>query len=147
MIGLSLIHIYGVQPAYINGGAKGLDIVKIIAGSDKVETSEFLANTSHVSAGQGCIIDNAEDMAEKEQEDNGLASKLLGGASEIRHLIITEADDEVHSLGNMICDTIKAAIKPAHGWSAEIPCLLYTSGACKAKAMEIAIAGPATALA
>lgn len=111
----------GVQPAYINGGAKGLDIVKIIAGSNKVETSEFLANTSHVSAGQGCIIDNAEDMAEKEQEDNGLAAKLLGGASEIRHLIITEADDEVHSLGNMICDTIKAAIKPAHGWNAEIP--------------------------
>ena len=106
----------GVQPAYINGGINSLDIVKIIAASDKIETSEYLPNTSHVSAGQGCIIDNAEDLAVKETEDNGLSAKLLGGAQEVRHIIMEEKDDEIHSLGNMICDTIKAAIKPANGW-------------------------------
>lgn len=106
----------GVQPAYINGGLGSLDIVKIIAASDKIDVSEYLPNTSHVSAGQGCIIENAEELAVKESEDNGLAAKLLGGAQEVRHIIMEEKDDEIHSLGNMICDTIKAAIKPASGW-------------------------------
>ena len=104
------------RQAYINGGLGSLDIVKIIAASDKIAASEYLPNTSHVSAGQGCIIENAEELAVKESEDNGLAAKLLGGAQEVRHIIMTEKDDEFHSLGNMICDTIKAAIKPATGW-------------------------------
>jgi len=110
----------GTQPSGINNGIPFLDILKVVTGSEKIAVSEYLPNTSHVAPGQGCIIDNAEELMDKGGDAaTSVFRKVIAAGNNAKgfQFSITENHEcEIEALGNMICDTIKAAIKPASGW-------------------------------
>ncbi len=111
----------GTQPSGINNGIPFLDLLKVITGSEKIASSQYLPNTSHVAQGQGCIIDNAADLMEDgDQAETSVFRKVIAAGNHAKgfQFSITEQDEcEIEALGNMVCDTIKAAIKPAAGWA------------------------------
>lgn len=112
----------GTQPSGINNGIAFLDILKVVAGSDKIAVSEYLPNTSRVAPGQGCIIDNAEELMDNgpaEAETSYFRKIIAAGnnAKGFQFSIMKDEECEIEALGNMVCDTIKAAIKPASGWA------------------------------
>lgn len=110
----------GTQPSGINNGIAFLDILKVVTGSEKIAASEYLPNTSHVAPGQGCIIDNAEELMDNggEAETSYFRKIIASGnnAKGFQFSIMQDEECEIEALGNMVCDTIKAAIKPAGGW-------------------------------
>ncbi|WP_434512521.1 alkaline phosphatase family protein [Desulfitobacterium sp. AusDCA] len=110
----------GTQPSGINNGIPFLDILKVVAGSEKLTVSEYLPNTSHVAPGQGCIIDNVEDLMDNGSEaETSYFRKVISSGNNSKGFQFSIMKDEecgIEALGNMVCDTIKAAIKPASGW-------------------------------
>ena len=115
----------GTQPSGINNGIPFLDILKVVTGSEKIAKSEYLPNTSHVAPGQGCIIDNTEELMEDAgggAETSEFRKAIAAGdkSTGFSFSIMEDNECEIEALGNMICDTCKAAIKPAGGW-AEAP--------------------------
>ena len=115
----------GTQPSGINNGIPFLDILKVVTGSEKFAKSQYLPNTSHVAPGQGCIIDNTEELMEDtggRAETSEFRKAIAAGdkSTGFSFSIMEDNECEIEALGNMICDTCRAAIKPADGW-AEAP--------------------------
>lgn len=111
----------GTQPSGINNGISFLDILKVVTGSEKIADSEYLPNTSHVAPGQGCIIDNAEELMDNGSDaETSVFRKVIAAGNNAKGFqfsIMHDEECEIEALGNMVCDTIKAAIKPASGWT------------------------------
>lgn len=108
----------GLQPSSINGGVAGVDLVKLLFATDKIEKLEFLANTAHITAGAGCIIDDVDQLIEDEKELGTLKAAISSGhkAKNITNIITCEEENEVNTLMQMVADTIKSPIKEANGW-------------------------------
>lgn len=107
----------GTQPQTINTGVARVDISKIVIASEKIEEAQFLPNTSTISPGAGCIIDNVEDLMEDDGEVSYLRAAITAGAKTIKNIITCEEENEIHVLAKMIADTVKSPIKPATGWA------------------------------
>jgi predicted AlkP superfamily phosphohydrolase/phosphomutase len=111
----------GTQPSGINNGIPFLDILKVVSGSEKITASEYLPNASYVAPGQGCIIDNAEElMGGGGDATTSVFRKVIAAGNNAKGFsfsITEEKECEIEALGNMVCDTIKAAIKPASAWA------------------------------
>lgn len=106
----------GMQPSAVNAGIAGIDATKLIFASEKLQAVEFLPDTAEIAPGAGCIIDNVEELMEDTSEKNDVL-KAASGGHDLRNIILTEADDEIHSLMQMNADTIKSPIKAAVGWA------------------------------
>ncbi len=107
----------GTQPQTINTGIAGIDISKIVVASDKFTEVQFLPNTSTITPGAGCIIENVEEMLEDDGEVSYLRAAISSGAKVIKNIITCEEENEVNVLAKMIADSVKSPIKEAAGWA------------------------------
>ncbi|CDX00657.1 Type I phosphodiesterase / nucleotide pyrophosphatase [Desulfitobacterium hafniense] len=107
----------GTQPQTINTGIAGIDISKIVVASDKFEELQFLPNTSTITPGAGCIIENVEELMEDDGEVSYLRAAISSGAKVIKNIITCEEENEVNVLAKMIADSVKSPIKEAAGWT------------------------------
>ncbi|WP_073031062.1 alkaline phosphatase family protein [Desulfosporosinus lacus] len=107
----------GTQPQTINTGIAGVDISKIVVASDKFEEAQFLPNTSTITPGAGCIIENVEELLEDDGESSYLRAAISSGAKVIKNIVTCEEENEIHVLAKMIADTVKSPIKEAVGWA------------------------------
>ncbi len=107
----------GTQPQTINTGIAGVDISKIVVASDKFKEAQFLPNTSTITPGAGCIIENVEELLEDDGETSYLRAAISSGAKVIKNIVTCEEENEIHVLAKMIADTVKSPIKEAVGWA------------------------------
>ncbi|MCB8816705.1 alkaline phosphatase family protein [Desulfosporosinus shakirovi] len=107
----------GTQPQTINTGIAGVDISKIVVASDKFKEAQFLPNTSTITPGAGCIIENVEELLEDDGESSYLRAAISSGAKVIKNIVTCEEENEIHVLAKMIADTVKSPIKEAVGWA------------------------------
>jgi len=106
----------GAQPSTVNSGVAVCDMLKIVVASEELNELQFLPNTTTLPKGMGCIIENVDDIAEEELKTNAFKD-ALGKGHAIKNIITCAEENEIHTLGQMVADSIKSPIKEASGWN------------------------------
>ncbi len=109
----------GTQPASVNGGIATIGMAEFLEAREEIENLTYEANQEKLAAGVGCIIDDVEDMLQKDKdkEDDFRKSVInADGSKGIRNIVLTEKDTEVEVLINLPFEKILSPLKPAKGW-------------------------------
>ena len=107
----------GTQPMAVNAGIAVVDILKIVVASENLKELQFLPNTTTISAGTGCIIDDVENLIEQKLEMTTFKASVSAGSKVIKNIITCAEENEVNSLMEIIADSVKSPIKEAKGWA------------------------------
>lgn len=106
----------GAQPTAVNSGVAVIDMLKIVIASDKFKEGQFLPNTTTLPKGAGCIIEDVDNLMEEELKSNAFKESLAKGLA-IKNIITCTEENEIHTLGQMMADSVKYPIKEATGWA------------------------------
>ncbi|MDR0434598.1 MAG: alkaline phosphatase family protein [Gracilibacteraceae bacterium] len=107
----------GTQPQTVNTGVARVDISKIVIAADNYDKLEFMPNTSTISPGAGCIIEDVDNLLEDDGEVSYLRAAITSGSKIIKNIITCEEENEINVLAKMIADTVKSPLKDAAGWA------------------------------
>ena len=94
-------------------------MAEFLEAREEIENLTYEANQEKLAAGVGCIIDDVEDMLQKDKdkEDDFRKSVInADGSKGIRNIVLTEKDTEVEVLINLPFEKILSPLKPAKGW-------------------------------
>ena len=111
----------GTQPTAINMGTSIVDWEKLGMASENVPELIFSAHDAPSGGVNGCVITGLEKTIASDEDGplNGADSlkSILGGGREHTTLVMSEAENEVATLGNITVDVCNSPIKPAQGWA------------------------------
>ena len=111
----------GTQPTAINMGTSIVDWEKLGMASETVPELIFSAHDAPSGGVNGCVITGLEKTIASDEDGplNGADSlkSILGGGREHTTLVMSEAENEVATLGNITVDVCNSPIKPAQGWA------------------------------
>ena len=111
----------GTQPTAINMGTSLLDWEKIGMADENLTQVRFQSHAAPSGNVNGCVITDLEDYIATDAEiaANGSDSlKAILNGKVFTTLVMSEEENEVHTLGNITVDVCNSPIKPANGWTA-----------------------------
>lgn len=110
----------GTQPTAINMGTALIDWEKIGMASEEVDELRFKSHSAPAGGVNGCVITDLQDSIATEDDiaANGSESlKAILNGKEFTTLVMSEEENEVATLGNIVTDVCNSPIKPAAGWA------------------------------
>ncbi len=110
----------GTQPTAINMGTAMVDWEKIGMADEKLTKLLFQSHSAPSGNVNGCVITDLEDYIATDAEiaANGSDSlKAILNGKEFNTLVMSEEENEVHTLGNITVDVCNSPIKPATAWA------------------------------
>lgn len=110
----------GTQPTAINMGTALVDWEKVGMAAESVDQLRFSSHSKPSGGVNGCVITDLQDNIAQESEFNGNGSdslKAILNGKEITTLVMSEEENEVSTLGNIVTDVCNSPIKPAVNWS------------------------------
>ncbi len=109
----------GTQPTAINMGTAICDWEKLGMAAESVSELRFSAHDAPSSGVNGCVITDLGDDIADENAGKGAESlkSILGGGREFTSLVMSEAENEIATLGNITVDVCNSPIKAAINWN------------------------------
>lgn len=111
----------GTQPGAVNMGVAIIDWEKLGLAKESLTEVIFSAHDAPTGGVNGCVITGLDEVIAKEGDAKlsgaeSMKAILGGGGKEFNTLVMSEAENEINTLGNVNLDVMNSPIKPAQGW-------------------------------